>query len=238
MPKRVLIVEDEVAIREMVGFALRRAEFEMEEAADGSEAQARIFERRPDLLLLDWMLPDTSGIDLVRRLRKEAATADLPIIMLTAKGEEEDRIRGLETGADDYITKPFSPRELIARIRAVLRRASPDDGERLEIGGLCLDSASHRVTAHGEQVDLGPTEYRLLQFLMRHADRVFSRSQLIDRVWGGGVYIEERTVDVHVRRLRKVLGPHRCDGLIQTVRGAGYRFSADSKKREAGSGRR
>jgi len=200
MPKRVLIVEDEVAIREMVGFALRRAEFEMEEAANGAEARARIFERRPDLLLLDWML--------------------------------------LETGADDYITKPFSPRELIARIRAVLRRASPDDDERLEIGGLCLDSASHRVTAHGEQVDLGPTEYRLLQFLMRHADRVFSRSQLIERVWGGGVYIEERTVDVHVRRLRKVLEPHRCDGLIQTVRGAGYRFSADSKKREAGNGRR
>ncbi len=225
MAKRVLIVEDEAAIREMVGFALRRAGFEVDEVGDAAQAQTRIFEQVPDLLLLDWMLPDLSGVDLARRLRREEATAELPIIMLTAKGEEDDKIRGLDAGADDYVTKPFSPRELIARIRAVLRRASLPEDEKLEIGGLCLDPASHRITAHGEPVELGPTEYRLLRFLMTHRDRVFSRNQLIDRVWGGGAYIEERTVDVHVRRLRKALEPHRHDAFIQTVRGVGYRFS-------------
>ncbi len=226
MAKRVLIVEDEAAIREMVGFALRRAGFEVDEAADAAQARTRIFEQIPDLLLLDWMLPDISGIDLARRFRREEATADLPIIMLTAKGEEDDKIRGLEAGADDYITKPFSPRELIARIRAVLRRVSLLEDEKLEAGALCLHPASHRVTAHGEPVELGPTEYRLLRFLMAHRDRVFTRSQLIDRVWGGGTYIEERTVDVHVRRLRKALEPYRHDRFIQTVRGVGYRFSS------------
>ncbi len=225
MGKRILIVEDEDAIREMVAFALRRAGFEVDEVSDAAQAQTRIFERAPDLLLLDWMLPDMSGIELARRLRREKGSTELPIIMLTAKGEEDDKIRGLDAGADDYVTKPFSPRELIARIRAVLRRVSPLDEEKLEVEGLCLDPASHRVSVYGKPVVLGPTEYRLLQFLMMHQERVFSRGQLIDRVWGGGTYIEERTVDVHVRRLRKALEPHQRDGFIQTVRGVGYRFS-------------
>ena len=197
----------------------------MDEAADAAGARRRIFEQRPDLLLLDWMLPDVSGVDLARRLRRETATSDLPIIMLTARGEEEDKIRGLEVGADDYVTKPFSPRELVARIRAVLRRVAPVEDDVLEAGGLRLEQASHRVTCHGAPLEIGPTEYRLLRFFMSHPERVYSRDQLIDQVWGGTTYIEERTVDVHIRRLRKALEPHRCDGLIQTVRGAGYRFS-------------
>ena len=223
--KRILVVEDEKAIREMVGFALRRADFEVDESADATEARARVFERCPDLILLDWMLPGTSGIELARRFKRDAATSDLPIVILTARGEEDDKILGLEAGADDYVTKPFSPRELVARIRAVLRRSSSTDDIVLEAEGLRLDQASHRVTAHGEPIELGPTEFRLLQFLMSHPERVFSRSQLIDRVWGGMARIEERTVDVHVRRLRKAVERHRHDRLIQTVRGAGYRFS-------------
>ncbi len=225
MTSRILVVEDEAAIREMIGFALTRAGFQVDEAADAAGARRRIFEQRPDLLLLDWMLPDVSGVDLARRLRRETATSDLPIIMLTARGEEEDKIRGLEVGADDYVTKPFSPRELVARIRAVLRRVAPVEDDVLEAGGLRLEQASHRVTCHGAPLEIGPTEYRLLRFFMSHPERVYSRDQLIDQVWGGTTYIEERTVDVHIRRLRKALEPHRCDGLIQTVRGAGYRFS-------------
>ncbi len=225
MAKRVLIVEDEAAIREMVRFALTRAGFEVDEAADAAEAQTRVFERLPDLVLLDWMLPDISGIDLARRFKRDEATRELPIIMLTARGEEDDKIRGLEVGADDYVTKPFSPRELVARIRAVLRRITSPEHEVLEVNGLHLDQASHRITSHGKPVDLGPTEFRLLQFLMSHPERVYSRNQLIDRVWGGTAYIEERTVDVHVRRLRKALEPYQHDKFIQTVRGAGYRFS-------------
>ena len=225
MAKRVLIVEDEAAIREMVRFALTRAGFEVDEAADAAEAQTRVFEQLPDLVLLDWMLPDISGIDLARRLKHDAATRELPIIMLTARGEEDDKIRGLEVGADDYVTKPFSPRELVARIRAVLRRIAVPEHEVLEVSGLQLDQASYRVTSQGNPVELGPTEFRLLQFLMSHPERVYSRNQLIDRVWGGTAYIEERTVDVHVRRLRKALEPYQHDKFIQTVRGAGYRFS-------------
>ncbi len=223
--KRILIVEDEAAIREMVIFALTRAGFEVDEAADAAEAQTRVFERLPDLVLLDWMLPDSSGIDLARRFKRDKAAHEMPIIMVTARGEEDDNIRGLEAGADDYVTKPFSPRELVARIRAVLRRISPLEDEGLEVNGLHLDQASHRITSHGKPVDLGPTEFRLLQFFMTHPERVYSRNQLIDRVWGGTAYIEERTVDVHVRRLRKALESHQHDRLIQTVRGAGYRFS-------------
>jgi two-component system phosphate regulon response regulator PhoB len=224
----VLIVDDEAAIREMVGFALERAGFRWIEAADAASAQVMIADQRPDLVLLDWMLPDLAGIHLARRLKREELTSGLPIIMLTARGEEEDRIRGLEVGADDYVTKPFSPRELVARIKAVLRR-SGGGGETeavVECEGLNLDAVSHRVSAAGAPVDLGPTEFRLLHFFMTHPDRVFSRAQLLDSVWGRNVYVEERTVDVHIRRLRKALEPHGHDRLVQTVRGAGYRFSA------------
>jgi len=224
--KRILIVEDEQPIREMVMFALASAGYEAQEAVDSRQAQAVIAERLPDLLLLDWMLPGVSGIDFARRLKKEELTRELPIIMLTARAEEEDKVQGLESGADDYITKPFSPRELVARIRAVLRRGGPAaEGEVLRANDLSLDLASHRVSSGETLLEMGPTEYRLLEFFMSHPERVYSRGQLLDRVWGGTVYVEERTVDVHIRRLRKALEPHGHDALIQTVRGAGYRFS-------------
>lgn len=224
--KRILIVEDEQPIREMVMFALAGAGYEVREAADAREAQASIAERLPDLILLDWMLPGISGIDFARRLKRDELTRDLPVIMLTARAEEEDKVQGLESGSDDYITKPFSPRELVARIRAVMRRGGPGaEDEILRANSLSLDLASHRVSAGEALLDIGPTEYRLLEFFMSHPERVYSRSQLLDRVWGSNVYVEERTVDVHIRRLRKVLEPHGHDALIQTVRGAGYRFS-------------
>jgi two-component system phosphate regulon response regulator PhoB len=224
--KQILIVEDEKAIRDMIAFGLRRAGFDVREAEDCSAARASIADRRPDLLLVDWMLPDQSGLELTRAIKRNKDTEDMPVIMLTARAEEHDKVTGLEGGADDYVTKPFSPRELLARINAVLRRSSsigPD--ESLEAGRLLLDTAGHRVTVDGETVQLGPTEYRLLQFFMEHQERVYSRSQLLDRVWGGNVYVEERTVDVHIRRLRKALEPFALDSLVQTVRGAGYRFS-------------
>lgn len=224
--KSVLVVEDEHAIREMIAFNLRRAGYQPREAADSQGARRAIADSAPDLILLDWMLPDVSGLELARALKREAGSRDIPIIMLTARADEEDKVRGLDSGADDYITKPFSSRELLARIRAVLRRASPEgEEERLEAGKLVLNAASHRVTADGTSVDLGPTEFRLLRFLMTRPERVFSRSQLLDRVWGGNVYVEERTVDVHIRRLRKALEESGADRYIQTVRGAGYRFS-------------
>lgn len=229
MTKHILIVEDEAPIREMVGFAVGNAGFEVSEAADAHQAQMAVADKCPDLILLDWMLPGMSGIELARRLKRGDTTRDVPIIMLTARGEEEHKVKGLEAGADDYVTKPFSPRELVARIKAVLRRTSPDgESERIEMGGLTLDAAGHRVAADGGEVHLGPTEYRLLQFFMTHPERVYSRGQLLDRVWGGNVYIEERTVDVHIRRLRKVLAPFGFDRFVQTVRGSGYRFSAQS----------
>lgn len=224
--KRILLVEDEQPIREMVVFALTNAGYEVEEAADARQAQTRIAERLPDLILLDWMLPGISGIDYARRLKKDDLTRELPIIMLTARAEEEDKVQGLESGADDYMTKPFSPREMVARIRAVLRRGGPAaEDEMLCANGLTLDLASHRVSASETLLEMGPTEYRLLEFFMSHPERVYSRGQLLDRVWGSNVYVEERTVDVHIRRLRKVLEPHGYDALVQTVRGAGYRFS-------------
>jgi len=224
--KSILIVEDEQPIREMVVFALAGAGFEVREAADARQAQSCIAEALPDLVLLDWMLPGISGIDFARRLKREELTRELPIIMLTARAEEEDKVQGLESGSDDYITKPFSPRELVARIRAVLRRGGPAaDDDILRANGLALDVASHRISADDTLLDVGPTEYRLLEFFMAHPERVYSRGQLLDRVWGSNVYVEERTVDVHIRRLRKVLEPHGYDALIQTVRGAGYRFS-------------
>jgi two-component system phosphate regulon response regulator PhoB len=225
--RRVLIVEDEQPIREMVAFGLRRAGFEVGEACNGVQAQACIADARPDLILMDWMLPDLSGLELTRRLKRDEMTRDIPIIMLTARAEELDKVTGLESGADDYLTKPFSPRELKARIDAVLRRGTPRDEERpLQVKGLCMDTAGHRVLAGDTEIHLGPTEYRLLNFFMTHPDRVYSRSQLLDRVWGGNVYVEERTVDVHIRRLRKALESHALDGYVQTVRGAGYRFCA------------
>ena len=227
MGKDILIVEDETAIREMVRLAIARAGFEPREAADAHQAEVLIADRIPDLILLDWMLPGTSGIDLARRLRRAESTRAVPIILLTARGEEEDKVRGFEVGVDDYVTKPFSPRELVARMWAVLRRASPGGEEdRVELGDLLLDNASHRVSVGGEELHLGPTEFRLLHFFMTHPERVYSRGQILDRVWGGNVYIEERTVDVHIRRLRKALEPSGHDHLLQTVRGSGYRFSA------------
>ncbi len=226
MQKHILIVEDEGAIRDMIAFALRKAGIEPVDAADARSAQIAIGERVPDLILLDWMLPGMSGLDFARRLRKDELTRDVPIIMLTARGEETDRVNGLDAGVDDYVVKPFSTRELLARIRAVLRRAHGEDSEGVvELGGLRIDSAAHRVFAGDKIVAIGPTEYRLLHFFMTHAERVYSRSQLLDHVWGGGVYVEERTVDVHIRRLRKTLEPFGHDALVQTVRGAGYRFS-------------
>ncbi len=224
--KNILLVEDEQPIREMIVFALTNAGYEVYQAADARQAQVYIAERLPDLILLDWMLPGISGIDYARRLKKDELTRELPIIMLTARAEEEDKVQGLESGADDYVTKPFSPRELVARIRAVLRRGGPAaEDEILHANGLTLDLASHRVSAGETLLDIGPTEYRLLEFFMSHPERVYSRGQLLDRVWGSNVYVEERTVDVHIRRLRKALEPYGFDVLIQTVRGSGYRFS-------------
>lgn len=228
--KRILIVEDEGAIREMVAFALTRAGFQVLEAEDVSQARVLVADHLPDLIVLDWMLPDMSGLEYARLLKRDEFTRTLPIIMLTARSEEDDKVRGFESGADDYVTKPFSSRELIARIQAVLRRASPDgDEDRVSMDGLEVNLASHRVTAQGKNIDLGPTEYRLLTFFMTHPDRVYTRGQLLDRVWGSNVYVEERTVDVHIRRLRKALAPIGFDRFVQTVRGAGYRFTPESE---------
>jgi len=226
MHKRVLIVDDEPAIRDMVAYALRKGDFEPAHAGDAREAQAAIADTVPDLILLDWMLPGTSGLELARRWRREELTREIPIIMLTARGEENDRVGGLEAGVDDYVVKPFSARELLARIRAVMRRARDDDQDgSVNAGSLRIDGAAHRVYANGEPVAIGPTEYRLLHFFMTHPERVYSRAQLLDHVWGGNVYVEERTIDVHIRRLRKTLEASGQDRMIQTVRGAGYRFS-------------
>jgi two-component system phosphate regulon response regulator PhoB len=224
--RRILVVEDEGAIREMICFHLARAGYQAVGAGDAKEARAALADRRPDLVLMDWMLPDSSGLELTRQLKRGPETKEIPVIMLTARGEEDDRVAGLDAGADDYIVKPFAPRELLARVRAALRRHDVADGEVVTAGTLKLDSASHQVDAAGVEVSLGPTEYRLLEFFMRHPDRVYSRAQLLDRVWGGNVYVEERTVDVHIRRLRKALEPQGHDRFIRTVRGAGYRFSA------------
>jgi len=225
--KQILVVEDERPIREMIAFGLRRAGFEVREAADARSGRAEVANKLPDLLLVDWMLPDTSGLEFTRALKRDRETRELPVIMLTARAEEGDKVAGLEGGADDYITKPFSPRELLARINAVLRRAMPAEGsERIDIEGLVLDQSSQRVSSGERTVALGPTEYRMLAFFMTHPERVYTREQLLDRVWGGNVYVEERTIDVHIRRLRKALEEFGYDRLIQTVRGSGYRFSS------------
>jgi two-component system phosphate regulon response regulator PhoB len=227
----ILVVDDESSIRDMVQLSLELAGFRCLQAANAREAMGQILDCRPDLVLLDWMMPETSGYELLRRLRKDENCARLPVIMLTAKVEEGNRVQGLEGGADDYVSKPFSPRELIARIRALLRRTAPvEEQQPMELDGLRLDPLAHRVFADGRPVEMGPTEFRLLQFLMSHPDRAYSRAQLLDQVWGANVYIDERTVDVHVRRLRKALEPAAAGTkdfgeFIQTVRGTGYRFS-------------
>lgn len=224
--KTILIVDDESPIRDMLRVALEMAEYHCLEAADAQAAHSIIVDKKPDLVLLDWMLPGTSGIELARRLKRDEVTSEIPIIMLTAKGEEDNKVQGLEVGADDYITKPFSPRELVARLKAVLRRTeSLTASEPIHVEGLCLDPSSHRITISGTPVQMGPTEYRLLEFFLTHQERVYTRNQLLDHVWGGNVYVEERTVDVHIRRLRKALALDNHDRYVQTVRGAGYRFS-------------
>lgn len=226
MDTTILIVEDENAISEMLRFSLDSAGFSVVIADDDQAARRILADLRPDLIIMDWMLPGRSGIEIAKELKNSETFKDIPIIMLTARGEEDDKIRGLESGADDYVTKPFSPRELIARVKAVLRRTSPlSSDDVVEVNGLQLDSNAHRVTVSGKVVDLGPTEFKLLCYLMTHPERVYSRSQLLDRVWGNNVYVEERTVDVHIRRLRKALEDSGHAPLIQTVRGAGYRFS-------------
>lgn len=222
---KILIVDDEEAIREMISVALELAGFQWMEAENGQVAHGVVVDERPDLVLLDWMLPGVSGIELARRLKRDEATSEIPVIMLTAKSEEDNKIQGLDAGADDYITKPFSTRELISRINAVLRRTKGDQNKAILVEGLALDPISHRITADERPVEMGPTEYRLLEFFMTHQDRAYSRAQLLDQVWGGNVYVEDRTVDVHIRRLRKALAPHKYDHLVQTVRGTGYRFS-------------
>jgi two-component system phosphate regulon response regulator PhoB len=222
----ILVVEDEDAIRGMLMMVLEQAGFVPIAAADAEEAQKALDETLPDLILLDWMLPGISGVEWARRLKKEPVYRDLPIILLTARGEEEDKVKGLEIGADDYMTKPFSPKELIARIRAVLRRSGKIQGQaQIVLGDLVLDTEQHRLSISDKQLEVSPTEFRLMQFFMTHPDKVYSRTQLLDQVWGRSVYIEERTIDVHIRRLRKILGEYGREDLVQTVRGFGYRFS-------------
>ena len=227
MAATILVVEDEPAIQELIAYNLKQAGHVPLRADNAEQALNLVANALPDLVLLDWMLPGLSGIEFARRLRADKRTRSIPIIMLTARSDEQDKLQGLETGADDYITKPFSPRELNARIKALLRRRAPEmTDDMVQLGGLKLDPASHRVTGNGAPVELGPTEFRMLHFLMTHAERVHSRTQLLDQVWGDHVFVEERTVDVHIRRLRKALEPTELDSLVQTVRGTGYRFSA------------
>ncbi|WP_163930547.1 phosphate regulon transcriptional regulator PhoB [Paraferrimonas sp. SM1919] len=226
MAARILVVEDESAIREMLTFVLEQHGFNIVSAEDFDSAEARLVEPYPDLILLDWMFPGGGGIQFAKQIKSDEFTRQIPIIMLTARGEEEDKVKGLEVGADDYVTKPFSPKELIARIKAVLRRAAPTRlEEAIEIGGLSLDPVSHRVMANEQAIEMGPTEFKLLHFFMTHLERVYSREQLLDHVWGTNVYVEDRTVDVHIRRLRKAMENTGHDKFIQTVRGSGYRFS-------------
>ena len=225
MTAKILIVEDEPAIRELLALNLRHAGFEPVLAADGAAARREIDATLPDLVVLDWMLPDQPGVEIARRLRADARTRHLPLIMLTARSAESDKLGGFEAGADDYVTKPFSPRELVARVRALLRRRAPEaSDEPIEVAGLRLEPHTFRVIAEGQALRMGPTEFRLLHYLMRNLDRVLSRSKLLDGVWGDHVFIEERTVDVHIRRLRLALQPSGHDRLVETVRGGGYRF--------------
>ncbi|ENY73550.1 phosphate regulon transcriptional regulator PhoB [Aeromonas diversa] len=226
MAKRILVVEDEAPIREMLSFVLEQKGYDVIEAQDFDDGLVKLKEPYPELILLDWMLPGGSGIQFLKQLKQEELTRQIPVVMLTARGEEEDKVRGLEAGADDYITKPFSPKELTARLHAVMRRVSPTSiEEAIEVQGLRLDPLSHRVSVEEKPLDMGPTEFKLLHFFMTHPERVYSREQLLNNVWGTNVYVEDRTVDVHIRRLRKAIEETGHDRLIQTVRGAGYRFS-------------
>lgn len=223
---KILIVDDEAAIREMISIALDLAGYNCIEAEDALQAHHLVVDERPALILLDWMLPGMSGIELARRLKRDESTREIPIIMLTARGEEDHKVQGLDAGADDYLTKPFSTRELASRIKAVLRRSNVLHQENaIEAEGLKLDPVSHRISADDKLVEMGPTEYRLLAFFMSHPERAYTRTQMLDQVWGGNVYVEDRTIDVHIRRLRKALEPFGYDRFIQTVRGTGYRFS-------------
>lgn len=225
--RRILVVEDEAPIRDMLCFVLEQNGYQAATAADYNSALNMLAEPYPDLVLLDWMLPGGSGIQIAKKMKQHELTRNIPIIMITARGEEEDKVRGLEVGADDYVTKPFSPKELMARIKAVIRRVAPTSlDDVIEVQGLKLDPVSHRVSAEEQPLDMGPTEFRLLHFFMTHPERVYSREQLLDHVWGINVYVEDRTVDVHIRRLRKAISPTGHDRLVQTVRGSGYRFSA------------
>ena len=227
MARRILVVEDETAIREMLAFVLEQNGYQAIEAGDYDTALEKICEPYPDLVLLDWMLPGGSAIQIAKEIKRNEYTRQIPIIMLTARGEEEDKVRGLEVGADDYMTKPFSPKELMARIKAVMRRVSPTNlDDTIEVRSLRLDPVSHRVTSEDAAISMGPTEFKLLHFFITHPERVYSREQLLDQVWGTNVYVEDRTVDVHIRRLRKAISEKGHDKMIQTVRGAGYRFSA------------
>ncbi|CAM3641449.1 MULTISPECIES: phosphate regulon transcriptional regulator PhoB [Vibrio] len=226
MSRRILVVEDEAPIREMLCFVLEQKGYHAVEAEDYDSAVTKLSEPFPDLVLLDWMLPGGSGINFIKHMKREELTRNIPVVMLTARGEEEDKVRGLEVGADDYITKPFSPKELVARLKAVIRRVTPTALEDvIDVQGLRLDPVSHRVTANDQALEMGPTEFKMLHFFMTHQERVYSREQLLNNVWGTNVYVEDRTVDVHIRRLRKALEGAGHDRLVQTVRGAGYRFS-------------
>lgn len=231
MQKKILVIEDEAAIRDMIVFALETEGFQVVGAESGQQAKAAMADYSPDLILIDWMLPGVSGLELVRGFRRSSPTRTIPIIMLTARGEENDRIDGLDSGADDYITKPFSTRELLSRVSALLRRAEAFEGtlQPLQAGEILLDPASHELTIGGKVASPGPTEYKLLLFLMQHPNRVYSRGQLLDYVWGEDIYIEERTVDVHILRLRKLLKQFNADHMLQTVRGTGYRFTVSSE---------
>lgn len=227
MPKHtILLVDDEAAIRDMLSIALEAADYNVLQAENAQQAHASIIDRQPDLILLDWMMPGTTGLELLRRLKRDELTEKIPVIMLTAKAEEDSKISGLDAGADDYIPKPFSPRELISRVKAVLRRIGREElKDIISVGEMHFDPQSHRVSINGEFINLGPTEYRLLQFFLTHQERVYSRDQILDYVWGGNVYLDERTVDVHIRRLRKAISVAGHENYVQTVRGAGYRFS-------------
>lgn len=228
MATSILIVEDEPEIRELLNFALTRAGFDVAEAESGEKALSYLDKKLPDLMVVDWMLPGMSGIELAKRLRKDELVTSMPLLMLTARSDESDVLKSFDCGIDDYMSKPFSPKELVARIKALLRRSGTPEGNVIETSEMCIDLDSHRLTIRGKNIDIGPTEYRLLELLMRNPDRVFERDQLLDRVWGRSSYIETRTVDVHILRLRKILKPHGLDGTVQTVRSVGYRFTPNS----------